>query len=218
MLPVIPETSIDPGPLDRPGRLLGDAAGRQAVAEESEAAAVAADGALIDSSTGAALRFLAAVLRAKAVVEVGTGTGDSARWLLAGMAPSGLLTSIDLDPTAQRIAREALAADGVPRSRTRFITGLADQVLPRLAEGAYDLMFVDAAPSGYPMYLEVGSRLLRPGGAIVFAGTNPPETADRHDSRAAALRELTQAIRADEGLVPVALPVGDGLLAVARST
>ena len=209
MCPVIPERSIDAGPWERPSSVLGDAPGAEAVADPSDGA--------IDGSTGAALRFLAAVLRARAVVEVGTGTGDSARWLLQGMDPAGLLTSIDLDPTAQRIAREALAADGVPRSRTRFITGLADQVLPRLTEGAYDLVYIDVAPCRYPLFLEVGSRLLRQGGAIVFAGTNTPESADRHDPEVTALRELTQAVRADENFVPVALPVGDGLLAVARS-
>ena len=51
----------------------------------------------------------------------------------------------------------------------------------------------------------------------MFAGTNTPESADRHDPEVTALRELTQAVRADENFVPVALPVGDGLLAVARS-
>ncbi|HJQ06903.1 MAG TPA: methyltransferase, partial [Nocardioides sp.] len=36
----------------------------------------------IGSGGGAALRFLAAVLEARAVVEIGTGTGVSGLWLL----------------------------------------------------------------------------------------------------------------------------------------
>ncbi|WP_258343001.1 O-methyltransferase [Saccharopolyspora gregorii] len=205
---MIPETSIGTGPLDRPGSMLGDARGSIGhaadPAEES-----------IDGSAGAALRFLATVLRAKSVVEVGSGTGASASWLLRGMVPEGVLTSIDIDAAAQHIAREALAAQGVPRSRTRFIAGLAERVLPKLTEGAYDLVFVDAMPAKYPAFLELGAPLLRPGGAIVFAG--PVDAAQRQEPRAQALRELTRAVRADESLVPVALPVGDGLLAIART-
>ncbi|MEU6130579.1 class I SAM-dependent methyltransferase [Saccharopolyspora sp. NPDC047091] len=205
---MIPETSIGTGPLDRPGSMLGDARGSigQAAdpAEES-----------IDASAGAALRFLATVLRAKSVVEIGSGTGASASWLLRGMVPEGVLTSIDIDAAAQHIAREALRAEGVPRSRTRFIAGLAERVLPKLTEGAYDLVFVDAMPTKYPVFLELGAPLLRPGGAIVFAG--PVDAAQRQEPRAQALRELTRAVRADESLVPVALPVGDGLLAIART-
>ncbi|GAB2660456.1 O-methyltransferase [Saccharopolyspora gloriosae] len=205
---VIPETSIGTGPLDRPGSMLGDARGSIGPVTDP-----AHD--TIDASVGAALRFLATVLRAKSVVEVGSGTGASASWLLSGMVPEGVLTSIDVDASAQHIAREALAAQGVARGRTRFIAGLAERVLPKLTEDAYDLVFVDAMPSRYPMFLELGAPLLRPGGAIVFAG--PVDATQHQEPRAQAVRELIRAVRADESLVPVALPVGDGLLAIARS-
>ncbi|MFR9729886.1 O-methyltransferase [Saccharopolyspora sp. MS10] len=205
---MIPETSISTGPQDRPGNVLGDARG--SIGPSAEPAEDT-----IDSSAGAALRFLTTALRATAVVEVGSGTGASASWLLSGMAPKGVLTSIDVDAAAQHVARQALAAEGVPRGRTRFIAGLAERVLPKLTEGAYDLVFVDAMPTRYATFLELGAPLLRPGGAIVFAG--PADPARSQEPRAQALRELIRAIRADEALVPVALPVDGGLLAAARS-
>src|SRR5690348_3621936 len=46
---------------------------------------------------GAALRFLAALIEARAVVEIGTGTGVSGMWLLRGMRADGVLTSVDLE-------------------------------------------------------------------------------------------------------------------------
>src|SRR4029078_13363942 len=59
----------------------------------------------IGPAGGATLCFLAATIGARAVVEVGTGTGVSGLWLLRGMARDGVLTSIDVDPESQRAAR-----------------------------------------------------------------------------------------------------------------
>ncbi|MFC5055074.1 O-methyltransferase [Saccharothrix xinjiangensis] len=174
----------------------------------------------IGSGGGAALRFLAAALRAKAVVEVGTGAGVGALYLLGGMPAAGVLTSIDVRPEHQRAARVAFAEAGVAVSRTRLITGRALDVLPRLADGAYDLVFVDAAKSEYPRYLQEGVRLLRPGGVIAFDNVlwhgRVVDPAHR-DADTVAMREVARTVRDDDRLVPVILPLGDGLLVAAKS-
>ena len=66
---------------------------------------------------GAALRFLASVLDARAVVEVGTGTGVSGLWLLRGMRSDGVLTTVDIETEHQRLARETFNDAGVPPQR-----------------------------------------------------------------------------------------------------
>lgn len=174
----------------------------------------------ISAGGGAALRFLATALRAKAVVEVGTGAGVSGLYLLRGMASDGVLTSIDVDPEHQSAAKRAFADAGVGPGRTRLIMGRALDVLPRLTEGAYDLLFVDAARSEYPGYHEQGVRLLRPGGVIAFGSVlwsghvaNPA----RRDAETVALREVARAVREDDRLVPVLLPLSDGLLLAAKA-
>ena len=173
----------------------------------------------IGATGGAALSFLATALQAKAVVEVGTGAGTSGIWLLRGMVGDGVLTSIDIQPEHQRAARQAFAAAGFPSGRTRLIHGEALDVLPRLTDGGYDLVFVDGSKAEYPKYLEEGIRLLRPGGVIVFDNAlwsgrvaDPAE----QDTDTTALREVARLAREDERLVPVLLPVGDGLLAAAK--
>ncbi|MFI9816914.1 O-methyltransferase [Saccharothrix variisporea] len=168
---------------------------------------------------GAALRFLAAALQARAVVEVGTGAGVGALYLLSGMPTAGVLTSIDVEPEHQRAARVAFAEAGVGASRTRLIMGQALDVLPRLTDGAYDLVFVDAAKSEYPKYLEEGVRLLRPGGVIAFDNIlwhgRVVDTSQR-DPDTQAMRDVARAVREDDRLVPVILPLGDGLLVAAK--
>jgi predicted O-methyltransferase YrrM len=170
----------------------------------------------VSSGTGAALRFLAALTDARAVVEVGTGTGVSGLWLLRGMNPDGVLTSVDLEGEHLRQAREAFTAEGIPATRTRLITGRALDVLPRLADGAYDLMFVDGPADEMKACLEEAVRLLKPGGIVAFGGTfGRDKVADpaQRDPETIARRGLVNTVREDERLLPVFLPTGDGLLA-----
>jgi predicted O-methyltransferase YrrM len=165
---------------------------------------------------GAALRFLAASVAARSVVEIGTGAGVSGLWLLRGMVADGVLTTIDVEAEHQRVAREAFAEAGIAANRTRLINGRALDVLPRLTDGAYDLVFCDGAKSEYADYLTDAMRLLRPGGVVVFDNAlwhgRVPDSSAR-DAETVAIRELLRSIRDDERLVPVLLAAGDGLLA-----
>ncbi|TCP56220.1 putative O-methyltransferase YrrM [Tamaricihabitans halophyticus] len=173
----------------------------------------------VSAATGAALRLLTSVSRARGVVEVGTGAGISGLHLLRGMPADGVLTSIEHDPELQRAARKTFVRAELPSGRTRLIMGRALEVLPRLTDGGYDLVFLDATKIEYPSYLTEGVRLLRPGGLIAFHdvlddGHAPEPT--RRDADAVALRELTKAVQADAELVPSLLPVGAGLLVAAK--
>jgi len=173
----------------------------------------------VGNAGGAALRFLAATLQAKAVVEVGTGAGVSGLCLLAGMAHDGVLTSIDIEPEFQRAARRAFTEAGTSAGRMRLIMGQALDVLPRLTDGGYDLVFFDAARTEYPKYHAQGVRLLRPGGVIIFAdvlGGGRVSDPTRRDQETIALREVTKSIRDDDRLVPALLPAGDGLLVATK--
>lgn len=167
----------------------------------------------IGAGAGAALRMLAAAINARAIVEVGGGTGVSGLWLLGGLASGGVLTSIDTESEHQRLARRAFAEAGTT-GRVRLINGRAGDVLPRLADTSYDLVLVDADPPRAPEYVRQALRLLRPGGLVAinnaFADGDTADTAV-HEPAAIAMRETNQLIISDERLVPALLPVGDGL-------
>jgi predicted O-methyltransferase YrrM len=168
---------------------------------------------------GAALRFIAAAINARSVVEIGTGCGTSGIWLLRGMRPDAVLTSVDAEPEHQRLARQAFTEAGFPSNRYRLISGKALDVLPRLTDGAYDLVFCDADKQEYPDYLVAALRLLRPGGVVAFdnalAGGRVADSS-RDDPSTVAIRDLADQVRQDERLVPVLLPVGDGLLTAVK--
>ncbi|WP_062443005.1 O-methyltransferase [Herbidospora daliensis] len=170
---------------------------------------------------GAALCFLATAVNARSVVEIGTGCGVSGLWLLRGMRSDGTLTSVDVEPEHQRLARQTFSEAGFASGRTRLIVGRALDVLPRLADGGYDLVFCDAAKQEYGDYLSEALRLLRPGGIVAFDNALwHDKVADptQRDPESVAIREVGRLIKNDERLRPLMLPLGDGLLAAVKLT
>src|SRR6516225_4910526 len=112
----------------------------------------------VTPAVGALLSLLAKLSGGKAVAEVGTGVGVSGLWLLSGMSADGVLTTIDTEPEYLRLAKQAFAEAGMWASRTRLISGRAQEVLTRLADESYDLVFIDADPIGQPDYVVQGVR------------------------------------------------------------
>jgi predicted O-methyltransferase YrrM len=157
---------------------------------------------------GAALRLLAATARARAVVEIGTGLGVSGLWLLAGMRPDGVLTTVDVEPDHQAMAKQSFAAAGHSPSRTRLIAGSARTVLPRLADDAYDLVFVDGAMEDYPHCVSAAHRLLRADGLLVV-----------HNALGGATSDLAaHTVREAPEWTPTLLPTGTGLLCATKTS
>lgn len=165
------------------------------------------------------LTVLARALGAKAVVEVGTGAGVSGLALLAGMAPEGVLTSVDVEHEHQALARTAFTKLGVPGRRFRLIAGAALEVLPKLTDDAYDMVFIDGDKLEYGECVEEALRLLRPGGVLVLNDALwQDKVADdtNEEDETIVIREALYALQEREDLATTLLPVGGGLLVAAR--
>jgi predicted O-methyltransferase YrrM len=169
----------------------------------------------VSPAAAAALRLLATAISAQAIVEVGTGAGVSGAALLSGMTHGGVLTSIDVESEGQRAARETFTDLGHSASRSRLIAGRALDVLPRMSDGAYDLVVVDGDRTEYPAIVTQAKRLLRIGGLVVLCGMlGPSGMADpsQRDSDTTALRDAVSMIKNDDDWVPALMTVGSGLL------
>ncbi|MFW0784267.1 O-methyltransferase [Gordonia sp. CPCC 206044] len=174
----------------------------------------------VSPAVGALLALLARSCDAHAVAEIGTGAGVSGLWLLAGMAADGVLTTIDPEPEHHRAARQSFAAADIAPGRTRLINGTPTEVLPRLSDSTYDLVFVDGPLIHHPRNVAEAVRMLRPGGVVVVHNaTADGAVADptRTDPPAAAAREAAMLIADDERLLPVVIPLGAGVLAAAKA-
>lgn len=171
----------------------------------------------LSPASASVLTLMASLVHARAIVEVGTGTGVSTLALMSGMSDDGMLTSVDLEAEHQRAARQIFTEAGVASQRYRLIPGAALDVLPRLTDNGYDMAFVDGDKIEYPDYLAAAENLVRPGGVIVFDNVLwHDKVADQgqRDSDTTAIRDMLIQASEHEGLRAVLLPVGDGLLAV----
>ncbi len=189
------------------------------VVAQARAAAVELGAEPLSPGTGAALRMLAAVSGARAVLEVGTGAGVSGLWILDGMPADGVLTSIDIESEFHKQARRAFTAAGVPAQRTRLIAGRALDVLPRMAARGYDMMVLDGDVLETPEYLDHAVRILRPGGVIAFVHALwRDQVADpaRRDAETVVCREVVRFFADSPDFIPALLPVGDGLVVAVK--
>lgn len=189
-------------------------------ADEPEALFVARQVALelgadpITPATGALLQTLAATQGSRAVLEVGTGAGVSGLWLLHGMDADGVLTTIDPEAKFQRAARQSFQEADIAPHRSRFINSRALDVLPRLADLAYDMAIIDGLPEETHLYVEHAARLLRIGGILVipnalwFGNVANPAKRDPHT---VMMREVVNALQESPSFMVSILPVGNGV-------
>ncbi|HTB45367.1 MAG TPA: class I SAM-dependent methyltransferase [Acetobacteraceae bacterium] len=159
--------------------------------------------------TGAILRVLAASKPGGHLLELGTGTGLSAAWLLDGMDRDATLVSVDIDPGPQAVARDILGAD----PRLHIVTEDAASFLRRQAAASFDLVFADAMPGKYEM-LDAALALLRRGGLYVIDDMVPQ--ANWPEGHASKVPCLVANLAAREALRIVSLAWSSGLVVAAR--
>lgn len=168
------------------------------------------------TGTGSYLKHLAHILSAQSVVEIGTGSGVGALWVLEGMMASGTLTSIDNEMEHSNAAKNALLDAEIAPARFRLITNPAMEVVTKLADRAYDMVIFRDNPEDLPFAINEAHRILRSGGVFVidnfFGGEKVSDPAQR-DPKTVALREAGKSLKNQADLwVTSLIPVGDGLL------
>jgi predicted O-methyltransferase YrrM len=172
----------------------------------------------VSPAVGSQLAVITAASNAKQIVEIGTGFGVSGLWLMKG-APRATLTSIDTEVDYQHSARKSFLEAGILSSRIRLIHGSALDVLPRMNDESYDIVFVDADPHAVIEYVEHGLRLARVGGTVLVAralwrGRVADPTS--RDDTAQSIRALLREIAGSPAVVSAISPAGDGLLQLTR--
>lgn len=162
---------------------------------------------------GQILYFLARMIGARNVLEVGTLAGYSTIWLARALPDDGTVVTLEVDPAHARVAREHFALAGL-NGRIEIVEGSAHETLPMLARREpFDMMFIDADKTGYPAYLAWALDNL-PDGALIVAHNAFRQgklISDEPDEAALATRELLKAMARDERLLSTIIPVGDGL-------
>ena len=169
----------------------------------------------VTAGTAAMLTFLARLVSAQTAVEIGTDAGVTALSLLSGMAQRGVLTSVDPEAFHQETAREVLKEAQIATNRFRTIASNPLDVLPKLRDGAYDLVLINGDRLEYVEYLSQALRLLRSGGLLIMndaLASYHLADPDNQDDDTLIIREALESVQQTEGLTTSLVPVGVGLL------
>lgn len=162
---------------------------------------------------GRLLQVLAAACGARKILEVGALSGYSGIWLARALPTDGRLISIEISEKHAAVARASLERAGLA-DRAEVRVGPGDQLLPGLlADGPFDLVFIDADKPGYPTYLDWALKLARPGSVIVADNCirgGAPLRGQTDDPVTAALAEYDRRVTSDPRLLSVALPLDEG--------
>ncbi|HUI54728.1 MAG TPA: class I SAM-dependent methyltransferase [Bryobacteraceae bacterium] len=165
---------------------------------------------------GQFLHFLARIIGARQILEVGVFMGYSSSWLALALPEGGKLVACDHSEEYAAIARKTWREAGV-EERIDLRVGPALETLDTLIAagqaGTFDFAFVDADKGGYVEYYERALVLLRRGGvfaadnvlsegAVVDAGSNDPD--------AAAIRAFNEKLRTDQRVILTMATMGDG--------
>ena len=166
--------------------------------------------------SGAFLRYVASLISAQSVVEVGTGSGVGTLWLLKGLMNSGVITTIDPEVQHIQIAKQVLSDADIAPNRYRLITSDYLDVMRKLADRAYDLVVFRGEPEDVLDVIDEAHRILRVGGILAidhfFGGGKVPDPAQR-DPKTVALRDAGKFLKSQSEVWSISLnPVGDAVL------
>jgi predicted O-methyltransferase YrrM len=190
---------MDDKPTRRPAALT-------AILEQSAALGFAMS---CEDRTGALLATLAASKPGGRILELGTGTGVGAAWLLDGMSADAHLTTVEVDPRVQAVAVTHLGGD----PRIRFEVADAHTWLYDYNGEPYDLAFVDCRPGKFD-HLDDLVALLRVGGLYIGDDLLPQATwPGGHQARVDAFLDRLPHVA---GLRATTMAWASGLVVAAR--
>lgn len=167
----------------------------------------------LNPDAGKMLHLLALAVGAKRILEFGALAGYSGIWLARALPPDGRFISLELDEKHAEITRANYRAAGVA-DRTEVRVGPALETMQStVADGPFDLVFIDADKEAYPEYLKFAIDNTRVGGLIVADNARPHDLNGGASGRGAGIVAYNELAANHPRLVSNIIPVG-GWLAV----
>ena len=162
----------------------------------------------VEPETAELLGVLVRAMNATRVLEIGTSNGYSTIWLGdAAEAVGGTVLSLEIEADRTAQATENVAEAGVGEF-VELRTQDAAEALRSFADGAFDLIFLDAERPAYVGYWPDLLRVLRDRGLLVV---------DNCLSHAKELVDFSELVYSSEGVTSTLVTVGAGVLLIVKS-
>lgn len=170
-----------------------------------------------DHVQGRLLVMLTRMISPARILELGTFTGYSTLCFAEGMPEGAHIDTVEVDAEYADDLRDLFEESG--RDITLHI-GDAEEIVPKLlAEGTYDLVFIDANKRRYPQYWAMLADAL-PSGAYILADntlwTDKVLDPTAKDAQTEGIRQFNDLVARDPRFEKAIIPVRDGLTLIRK--
>ena len=165
---------------------------------------------------GRFLSMIAKMIKPKVILEIGTYTGYSAICLAEGLAPGGMLVTLDANEELESKVRNYFTEAGLVHV-IDYRIGNALKIIPELSM-SFDLVFIDADKTNYSNYFDLVIDKISSGGYlladnVLWSGKVLDAKPDK-DTR--AILEFKRKVQADARVENILVPIRDGILMMKR--
>ncbi|AKE41705.1 putative methyltransferase [Corynebacterium kutscheri] len=175
--------------------------------------------AIPDGATGQLLSTLACATRATNLVAASPAADVIGLYLLDGAADNAVLSCIDPEPEHHKRAKTTLHQAGYSFSQIRSLPSRPLDVLGRLANNAYQVIYADIAPVEFRAFIDAALPLLTSGGVLVLSDSLLDGTladASRKDRDTVAARDTDEYLHTLDSAIVTRLPLGAGITLITK--
>jgi len=170
---------------------------------------------------GRILSMLSKIKAPQTILEIGTYTGYSAICLAEGLAPGGLLHTIDINEELEEMVLQYVEESGMS-DKIKMHVGNAMEIIPAL-NASFDLVFIDADKENYSNYFDMVIDRMPIGGVLIadnvlWSGKVLQAKELEKDEETQALDAFNKKVHADPRVENVLFPVRDGLMVVRKKS
>ncbi len=178
----------------------------------------------ISPDQGSFMAMMVQLIAAKTAIEIGCYTGYSAISIASGLAPDGILYSLDIDDKAIATSKKYTVEAGL-NDKIRFIHGPAmnslEAIKNQLPANSVDFAFIDADKENQISYYEALLDLLRPNGLIIadnvlWSGRVIDDHALASEKDTKAIVAFNQHVKSDKRVDATMLHISDGLYLIRK--
>lgn len=164
---------------------------------------------IVGAQAGRLMHLMARAIRAKQVLELGSGFGYSAFWFALAVGDGGRVIMTEGTQANQDRARDYFTRAGL-LDRVEFNVGDALELAKKYS-GPFDIVFCDINKHDYPKAIEVARKKLRLGGLLIFDNMLwHGRVLDQQDKDTNAVLQTTRELLAAQDFLTTIVPVRDG--------
>ena len=165
---------------------------------------------------GEFLILLSKMIAPKLAIDIGTFTGYSALCLAQGLAPNGVLHTIDIDEEKENLVLSFIEKANM-KDKVKYHLGNAIDIISTI-EGEIDLVFIDADKENYPNYFDLVIDRVRSGGLIIADNVlwKGKILNENMDKKTLLIDAFNKKVNADNRVENILLPLRDGLMVMRK--